>query len=76
MHFVRNESKGLFWKQEPLIIIMQVELLIKLLAPLTSAEKQKAFATLTVVHKINNKKIAELRFFYHTFQMKEKSRFN
>jgi hypothetical protein len=43
---------------------MQMELLIKLLAPVTSAEKQKAFATLTVVHKIN-KKIAELRFFYH-----------
>lgn len=55
---------------------MQVELLIKLLAPLTSAEKQKAFVTLTVVHKINNKKIGGLRFFYHTLQMKEISRFN
>jgi hypothetical protein len=50
---------------------MQVELLIKLLAPLTSAEKQKAFVTLTVVHKINNKKSAGSVSFIIRFKWKK-----
>jgi hypothetical protein len=55
---------------------MQMELLIKLLAPVTSAEKQKAFATLTVVHKINKKSPSSVSFIIYEMQMKEKSRFN